>query len=483
MKNSATTALLRSNRFYILLFMLGYAVLALIHWRHSWPALSQGQVFPDLGDSRLANPALEVSQTLTLLYLFGLYILCLVNWKRRQFTAREVVVIIVGAGLLAWGALPANSTDIFGYIAFGRMAGIYGANPYVHTYSEFADFYSAFVEWDITMPYGPVGLPLFILVGRLSEHSVLGSVFVLKLIWLLTHFCNCWLLFRILKAWQPDPTFGLFLFGLNPLVLVELMANGHNDGLMILFVLLAIFALQRERHTTALWLAMLAALVKLPGILVWVAFLFYLLRRRAWRALSLGMLLSIAILLMLRVTLFPSAESLISLTNAGPFTKNSFHELLIEWSGSLSNQLGAPMGYETLYSMDRYIVATLFSCFCLWRFWRIDDRRSLIRELGYIFLALLIGYAAWFFPWYVTWLLPLAALTEARPLRWAIVIFSWTALALYAFPNYVVTEAPLHRLWAVVRIFIVHLSPLVPLMRGRWWEYRGIQARQQAEGS
>jgi len=251
---------------------------------------------------------------------------------------------------------------------------------------------------------------------------------------------------------------------------------------MILFVLLAILALQREWHRAAVWLALLAALVKLPGIFIWLAVLVYLVRRRAWRGLSQGMLGSLALFLMLKVTLFPTTESLMSMANAWSYTKNSFHEVLIEWSGSLSNQLGAPMGYETLYSIDRYIFVSLFFCFCLWRLWRIRDQSSLVRELAYIFLALLIGYAAWFFPWYVTWLLPLAALTEARPVRWSIVIFSWTALALYAFPNYVVTEAPLHRLWAVLRISIVHIPPLVPLMRAHWLERKSSQAEQEMGG-
>lgn len=466
----------RSNWFYCLLLWLGYLALALIHWWHSWQPLSQWRVFADLGDSRASNPVIEICQTLTLLYLFALYLLCLINWKRWRFSVREFAVISIPSGILAWSALPANSTDILAYIGLGRIAAIYGANPYLHTYSEYADYYSNFVEWDITMPYGPVVLPLFILAGWVSQHSVLAAIFVLKLIWLLTHYFNCFLLCRILKAWRLEPAYGLFLFGLNPLVLLELVANGHNDGLMFFFGLLSIFALQRQWRSAAVWLALLSALVKLPGVFFLLAIMAYLVRRREWRGLGQGLLVSATLLLALKVTLFPSIESMTSMANTGSYTKNSLHELLIVMADKIGSQLGAPMDYERLYSIDRRVFSTLFLCFCLWRLWRIRDLNSLAPELAYIFLGLLIGYATWFFPWYVTWLIPLAALTESLRLRWAIIIFSWTALALYAFPNFVVEQAPLHWLWATLRIVIVHLTPLVLLSIAYWFRPEAIQA-------
>src|SRR5262249_24972842 len=156
-------------------------------------------------------------------------------------------------------------------------------NPYLHTYSEFSDSFNHFVEWDITMPYGPVMLPTFILGGWVSQHSVLGAVFTLKLIWLGTHCANCFLIYRILRSWRLDPEFGLFLYGLNPLALLELVANGHNDGLMILFGLSAIYALQRRWPGVALWVALLSALVKLPGVFILSSVVVYLVWRRERR--------------------------------------------------------------------------------------------------------------------------------------------------------------------------------------------------------
>src|SRR5262249_53334816 len=155
------------------LLALGFLVLALIHWCHSWEAFKQGVAFADLGGSYVASTLLEIGQTLTLAFLLVLYLTALVNWHHWKFGVREVVSIGSLPTLFAWSALPANSTDLLAYIGLGRLAGTYRANPYLHTYSEFADSYSSFLDWDITMPYGPVVLPAFMLAGWISFYSIL----------------------------------------------------------------------------------------------------------------------------------------------------------------------------------------------------------------------------------------------------------------------------------------------------------------------
>jgi hypothetical protein len=217
--------------------------------------------------------------------------------------------------------------------------------------------------------------------------------------------------------------------------------------------------------------------VKLPGIFILAVVGLYLLRKREWRGLAQGLAVSGALLLALKVALFPTTEALMSLTNPASDTKNSLHEVLLDLGGRLSNWLDAPMDYETLFALDRRIFAVLFIGFCLWRSWRIMqigltgptgqrmDLQTVITEQAYILLALLIGYTTWFFPWYVAWLIPLAALVESTRLRWVIVIFSWTTMALYAFPNYLTEQAPLHWLWALLRLAIAHGVPLALIVR------------------
>src|SRR5215510_5423559 len=347
MKKSLPAMTLGSNWFYGLLVAAGYLALALIHWRHSWAPLSKGYAFPDLGGSSESSPLLEGAQTISHCWLYILYLLALINWERRGFSPREIIGIGVLPALFAFAALPANSTDILAYAGQGRVAAIHGANPYLHTYSEFADSFSPFMEWDITMPYGPVMLPVFIAAGWVSAYSVLGAVFTFKLIWLATHSANCLLIYKILRSWGLDPAFGLFLFGLNPLALLELVANGHNDGLLIFFCLSAIRALQTRRPGVALCLALLSALVKLPGVFILSSVAVYLMWRREWRGLIYGALACAAPLLILKATLFTTHGSLLSMTNTESFTQNSLHHLLIGGLHEIGRRLG--IDHETIY--------------------------------------------------------------------------------------------------------------------------------------
>ncbi|HMV51995.1 MAG TPA: hypothetical protein PKD31_29900, partial [Blastocatellia bacterium] len=193
--------------------------------------------------------------------------------------------------------------------------------------------------------------------------------------------------------------------------------------------------------------------------------LIYLLRRRDWRALAIGLTGSAVLLLALKLALFPTKESMLSLTNVGNYSKNSLHLLLIRAAEKLCNWLGGPTNYDHLYALDRRVFSVLFFAFCAWRFWRIRELNHLIQELAVLFLGLLIGYAAWFFPWYVAWLIPLAALMDSARLRWTILAFSWTSLALYAFSYQLIELSPRHWLWMGLRISIAHLLPLsLPLL-------------------
>src|SRR5712691_3911971 len=131
-----------------------YASLFLIHLRHSLPSLGAGRVPPDLGYSAGGSPMPQCLQILCLAYLFLVYGLTLWHWRRLNLTARNLAWSAFAVTVMAWGLLPADSSDVLEYIGFGRVIAVYHASPYLHTYSEFTDEFSTLVTWDEPMPYG-----------------------------------------------------------------------------------------------------------------------------------------------------------------------------------------------------------------------------------------------------------------------------------------------------------------------------------------
>jgi hypothetical protein len=442
-----------------------YVSLFFIHLRNSLPALNAGRVPPDLGYSVDASPTLQLLQILCLAYLFIVYGLALWNWRRLNVNRHTLAWSIAVVSLLAWTLLPADSSDVLEYIGFGRLAAVYHVSPYLHTYSELTDAFAPYVTWDDPMPYGPVVLPVFAIAGIVSEHHVLAAIYVIKFAWLLIHLLSAWLIYRLARPLVPDPAYAVFLFAFNPLILLEQIGNAHNDGLLILFGLLAIVALQRGREGLAVPLALLSALVKISGLFWLAAVVTLLIRRRSWRALARGAGASLAGLAVVFLLVPGFASQLTVMNTQARYSEDSLHSVLIEGVAAFSRALNSTWDYDELFQVDRLIFSALFILVCVWRFGAIRDVRSLIRELGHVFLFLLLGYAASVYPWYTAWLLPIAALTDSGRLRRTITLFSATSLGLYAFPYSVLEQPSGHSGWSVLRLGLVFVLPIL------WWAW------------
>ena len=447
-----------NGRRFLVLNLIGYAALFAVNAVHV-PWTSQGEEAKRLLFARETTYPIVAAQIVVMLYLFALYFLALRDWKTLQFSVRDVVIIASASAFVAWCSVPGvNSADPWAYLEFGRIAGVHGMNPYLHAYPEVHDAYSPYAWFPLPMPYGPVVLLGLIPAAWVSTANVLLAVYFLKLEWLAAYGASVWLLLRILQRTSADAAYGVFLFALNPLLLLELIVTGHNDGLVILFALLALFFLQKEHGALALWTALLCALVKLSGIVLLVGIAVLLLRKREWKALSSGSAAVAATLLTLKLTLLPTSAAWSNLSNPSSVINfNSLHGwLLFELTPRIQSlYLNRPL------SGPRLIVAGLFALFCLWRLLRIRDFGSLVTETANMTIALIVLYSGQFFAWYLTWLLPYAALTNSKRLRQGVLLYSFTALWLYAIPILCVeTNLPLR----IARWALTHIVPLARLI-------------------
>jgi hypothetical protein len=313
------------------------------------------------------------------------------------------------------------------------------------------------------MPYGPVVLPVFAIAGVVSQHHVLVAIYVIKFAWLLIHLLNAWLIYRIARPLVPDPEYALFLFAFNPLILLEQIGNAHNDGLLILFGLLAIVALQRGRQSLAVPLALLSALVKISGLFWLAAVVALLIRRRSWRALTQGAGASLAGLAVVFLLVPGFASQLTVMNTQARYSEDSPHSVLLDGVAAVCSASNSTCDDDELFQIDRLIFSALFIGVCVWRFSAIRDLASLIRELGHVFLVLLLGYTASVYPWYTAWLLPIAALTDSGRLRRTIAVFSASSLGLYAFPYSVLRQASGQYGWSALRLGVAFVPPIL------WW--------------
>ena len=68
-------------------------------------------------------------------------------------------------------------------------------------------------------------------------------LFIFKLLNVIIHISNCYLIYKISKK----QIFSI-IYGLNPFILIECIGNVHNDVLIVFLVLLSIYFLLKKKN-------------------------------------------------------------------------------------------------------------------------------------------------------------------------------------------------------------------------------------------
>lgn len=181
--------------------------------------------------------------TLFLLYYFA-YRVC-----RGQNIRRLWAVVLLGA--LAFSAAATfvfnlTSTDVYDYVARGRITGVYGGNPYSDVPNDYPDDpIVQMAAWRKTgTAYGPLWEVLSGFIGRWAGDSLWNNVLAYKGLAWVSYLTSTLLVAAILRRVSPNHALaGTVLFAWNPLVLLEGVANLHNDMLMIALLLAGFWVL------------------------------------------------------------------------------------------------------------------------------------------------------------------------------------------------------------------------------------------------
>ena len=172
--------------------------------------------------------------------------------------ARPPVRAVIAAAFLAVAVVtvlpPAGSTDAISYAANGRMA-VIGHSPYVMTPLQLQrsgdpigrqiPFNEIPSTWTTTVSvYGPVATAAEWAAAELGGSSLARITFWLKLEEALAFGVVILALDRMLRADPAQRLRAHLLWSVNPLLLWEIVASGHIDGLAALFGLLGVAALR-----------------------------------------------------------------------------------------------------------------------------------------------------------------------------------------------------------------------------------------------
>jgi hypothetical protein len=441
------------------------------------------------------------------------------------FTALMLVVLFVVHGSL--------STDLHSYAWYGRIFAVYGDNPLVSVPADYAwSDRAKWIQWvywkETPSVYGPVWLWIaagLAKVAQAIDGDIVTHLLGHKLLASASHLCNVVLLWKVaglmLRKYgmrfvsngvpgKLDPgtlasvqVAATVTYAWNPLALIEFGANGHNDVLMLTFVLAGLWLHLKGHWRLAVAALAAASMVKLIAVVLLPGYLWLLLwqgrtegqvrERESWRSSIARVVQAVFIfgglLVVAYIPFWAGPEVLKPIIGGPPATRmvNSLADVLknrgaeflsvfahkqhwlpyMFWEpAAIANRLDWPLRWGPLMISTAWAVL---------RTWGARTFPDMVRAWGWVLLVYLLVGSVWYWPWYASWLLvPVALLGPGRLMR-ASLILTGSSMLLYAmFP---VMSAPYDDLpkWSGL---VIMAPPLLYLLGG--WALDRLRQRRAA---
>lgn len=394
---------------------------------------------------------LERTQFTKLLLLYvGLFVTSFYIIKKGKENSKFLTRLAIIFRLIFLFAIPNLSQDFYRFIWDGRML-FEGFNPYLYLPENFinqqefpvqqaAELYAGMgtLNGSNYTNYPPLNQLSFFIAALFAGKSILGSVIVLRMQLILADIGIIYFGKKVLAKLHL-PTHHIFLYALNPFIIIELTGNLHFEPVMLFFLIWSIYALLNDKLVLAGVLLACSISIKLIPLLFLPLFFQWFVKpldsarddkmlsvraeSRTKRITKLFLFYSIVIITSLLFFLpFYSSELLDNYFNSVGLWFRSF-----EFNASfyyIFREIGYLFrGYNEIAIIGK-ITPFLTILFLGWiTFFR---KNSNPKEL---ITALLFGLSFYYFttttmhPWYLATLVLLSVFTKYRfPIVWSLVI-------------------------------------------------------------
>ncbi len=322
------------------------------------------------------------------------------------------------------------SADVADYVMRGRILSLHDSNPYVHMAAEFADDpFLAFgdTSWKrFPLPYGPVVADLQGAIAWLAHQAsflaprgqLVLAVALFKLVFAACLMASALLarsIYAQLRTGDGDVAFVSVAW--CPLVLNEAVASAHNESLLLLTILMAVWAAMRHRLALCACALALGTLTKIIPLLLSPLFFVYAWRSRRLTPFLLGTAAAAAIACFYWLRFFTEPGSLDFLRRQSQVTLGS-----LVWA--VSKLLA--MDPAPFLLAGRLLVVTVILLVTV-RLWRKPTPEHLVHGSAVVLATMACCGLAAFGAWYHVWWLPLALLANGPRLHRFALAAVWLA--------------------------------------------------------
>jgi hypothetical protein len=424
------------------------------------------------------HPWMGAAWVVGLAFLFGLFAVAL--WLADREESVPLWVILAFSWLfgvtLIW-LYPVTATDLFQYVMRARVQVVYRANPMIVTPGHFpSDPLLPFVgEWKNSLsPYGPAWELLAGAVARLGFTGAVPGAMAYKVVALLAYLV-C--IAALVRGTDSDAR-ALLFFAWNPLVLLQGLGNGHNDLVMLAWLLLALVFWQRQFYQGRFgdWLVAviamsLAVLIKASAVVMALLLLIAILRAQpSWRQRGMafaGMAaVGVGLTVLVYLPFWPPWESIAGVLDE--MSKRYTYTI----AATLRMGLGELLPPRVAWDAPRTTGQLLFLAAFGWSLIQVWRRRLDLASAGFLTYFVYLMTGASYRIWYPIWLVPLAALKLTPAARLRTFLFCLTSEFSIVFFYYVWRWYWPGASWLQIHLVTIPWQFGLPLLLPIWLRHR-----------
>lgn len=364
--------------------------------------------------------------------LFGIFMFIIRN-EKNNFPF--LIGISILFRLVFLFAIPNLSQDFYRFIWDGRMM-LEGLNPYLYLPQTFAENQSFPVYQGIDLyegmgslsashytNYPPLNQLNFFLAALFSNTNILGGAIILRLQIILADIGILYFGTKVLDLLKI-PRWNLFLYALNPFIIIELTGNLHFEAVMLFFLIWSIYLLLTKRWILAALILGFSVSVKLIPLLFLPLFFQWFKKQQKANGI-VHLLFFITIVIATNIVLFLPflSENLLNnyMNSVGLWFQNFEFNASIYY---IVREIGITItGYNQIAIIGKILPVIAILFLAITTFFR--DNKSPQQ----LITALLFGLTFYYFtattmhPWYLATLVLLSVFTRYRfAIVWSLVI-------------------------------------------------------------
>ena len=381
------------------------------------------------------------TQLITQYFILFIPFLYFIKKEKNNFTFLVAIAIIFR--LIFLTAIPNLSQDFYRFIWDGRIM-LKGLNPYLYLPETFinqgntpinqaADLYSGMgaLNGSHYTNYPPINQLNFFIAAIVANSSIIGSIIVLRLQIILADIGIIYFGKKILEKLKL-PVHNIFLYALNPFIIIELTGNLHFESVMLFFLIWSLYILLQKKWSLAALTFGLSVSVKLIPLLFLPLFYQWFTKENRTKGvlkfLSFG-----CIIMIVNIVLFLPFLSSNLLNNYLDsiglwFQKFEFNASLYYIARALGTLF---RGYNEIAIIGKITPIVVVIFLLIITFFRKN------KSPQQLITALLMGISFYYFttttmhPWYLATLVILSVFTNYRfPIVWSfVIVLSYQAYA------------------------------------------------------